>query len=51
MPVTVDCGSGLFGYADNDKLTCKARRTSAKKDGSLEVKFAGDAYTWTATGV
>ena len=50
-PVTVDCGTGLFGYADKDKLSCAARRQTAKKDGKLEVTFAGEGYTWTATGI
>lgn len=50
-PVAVDCGTGLFGYADKDKLGCTARRQTAKKDGSLEVTFAGEGYTWTAKGI
>ena len=50
-PVTVDCGPGLYGYSDGDQLTCSAKRSTAKKEGALAVRFAGQGYTWTATGI
>lgn len=50
--VAVDCGSGLFGYSEGEKLTCSATRKGAKKAGSVEITFAGDgSYKWSATGV
>lgn len=51
-PVAVDCGVGLFGYAENDHLSCSATRKGAKKAGSIEITFGGGGgYTWKATGI
>jgi hypothetical protein len=51
-PVAVDCGAGLFGYSENDHLTCTATRKNAKKAGSVDITFGAEgSYTWKATGI
>lgn len=50
--VTVDCGSGLFGFSEGVHLDCAATRKGAKKAGSIAVTFGdGGSYTFEATGI
>jgi hypothetical protein len=51
-PVVVDCGTGLFGYSEKDRLTCSASRVGAKKAGAVVLTFQADGgYSWKAGGV
>ena len=50
--VTVDCGTGLVGWSENDHLSCSTTRKGQKKAGSVTLTFgAAGSFTWEGTGV